>query len=104
MEEGKWGWLEYVNHHSEEWREEYSCYCQENGITVNNESVAGAVVTSEVAHGLMHHRHAPEIYGERFGGPPRPYFKPGVDSPMDVAARNFEAQMNAVASDMRMRR
>lgn len=24
---------------------------------------------------------------------PRPYFKPGVDSPMDVAARNFEAAM-----------
>ena len=65
---------------------------------------AGAVVTSEVAHGLMHHHHAPEIYGERFGGPPRPYFKPGVDSPMDVAARNFEAQMNAEASDMRMGR
>ncbi len=65
---------------------------------------AGAVVTSEVAHGLMHHHHAPEIYGEHFGGPPRPYFKPGVDSPMDVAARNFEAQMNTVASDMRMGR
>lgn len=62
---------------------------------------AGAVVTSEVVHGLGHH-HAPEFYGERFGGPPRPYFKPGVDSPMDVASRNFEAQMNAVASDMRM--
>lgn len=26
--------------------------------------------------------------------PPRPYFKPGVDTPMDVAARNFEAAMN----------
>ncbi len=65
---------------------------------------AGAVVTSEVAHGFMHHRHAPEIYGEHFGSPPHPYFKPGVDSPMDVADRNFEAQMNAVASDMRMGR
>lgn len=65
---------------------------------------AGAVVTSEVAHGLMHHHHAPEIYRAHFGSPPRPYFKPGVDSPMDVAARNFEAQMNAVASDMRMGR
>ena len=65
---------------------------------------AGAVVTSEVAHGFMHCHHAPGIYGERFGGPPRPYFKPGVDSPMDVAARNFEAQMNAEASDMRMGR
>lgn len=55
---------------------------------------AGAVVTSEVMHDMSHHHPAPEIYGERFGGPARPYFKPGVDSPQDVAARNFEAQMN----------
>ena len=65
---------------------------------------AGAVATSEVVHNLGHHHHGPEFYGEHFGGPPRPYFKPGVDSPMDVAARNFEAQMNAIASDMRMGR
>ena len=66
---------------------------------------AGAVATSEVIHNLdhHHHHHGPEFYGG-YGGPPRPYFKPGVDSPMDVAARNFEAQMNAVASDMRMGR
>ena len=64
---------------------------------------AGAVAVSEVVHNLGHH-HGPELYGEHFCGPPRPYFKPGVDSPMDVAARNFEAQMNAVASDMRMGR
>ena len=54
---------------------------------------AGAVVTNELAHG----RPAPELYGERFGGhaQPRVYYKPGVDSPGDVAARNFEAAMNA---------
>ncbi len=40
MEEGKWGWLEYVNHHSEEWREEYIRYCQENGLLVGDESAA----------------------------------------------------------------
>lgn len=34
----------------------------------------------------------PEFYG---GGPgPRPYFKPGVDTPEDVAARNFDAMIN----------
>ena len=65
---------------------------------------AGAVVTSEVVHNLSHHHHGPEFYGEHFGGPPRPYFKPGVDSPREVAARNFEAQMNAVATDIRMGR
>ena len=64
---------------------------------------AGAVATSEVIHNLGHHQ-GPEFYGEHFYGSPRPYFKPGVDSPMDVAARNFESQMNAVVSDMRMGR
>lgn len=63
---------------------------------------AGAVVTAGVAHGL--HHHAPECYGERFGGPPRPYFKPGVDTPRDVAIRTFEAEMNREINDMRMGR
>ena len=63
---------------------------------------AGAVVTSEVAHGMRHHPH-PEIYGERFEGTqaPRPYFKPGVDAPNEVAARNFEAQMNKEVTEIR---
>lgn len=60
---------------------------------------AGAVVVSDVAHGM--HHHCPEFYGEHFGNAPRPYFKPGVDSPMDVAARNFEAQMNREVAEMR---
>lgn len=60
---------------------------------------AGAVMVSDVAHGM--HHHCPEFYGEHFGNAPRPYFKPGVDSPMDVAARNFEAQMNREVAEMR---
>ena len=65
---------------------------------------AGAVVASEVVHGFHHHHHGPEFYSERFGGTPRPYFKPGVDTPRDVAIRNFEAQMNQEISEMRMGR
>ena len=65
---------------------------------------AGAVVAADVAHGFHHHRHAPEFYGERFGGPPRPYFKPGVDTPRDVAIRCFEAEMNREVNDMRIGR
>lgn len=63
---------------------------------------AGAVVASEVAHGMSHHPH-PEFYGERIEGlhPPRPYFKPGVDAPNEVAARNFEAQMNREVTEIR---
>lgn len=45
--------------------------------------------------------HSPEFYGERFSGPPHPYFKPGVDTPRDVAIRNFEAQMNQDINEMR---
>lgn len=40
MEAGKWGWLDYVNHYSAEWQEEYIRYCQDNGIAVNDESAA----------------------------------------------------------------
>ena len=63
---------------------------------------AGAVVTSEVAHGMSHHSH-PEIYVDCTEGrhPPRPYFKPGVDMPNEVAARNFEAQMNQEITEIR---
>lgn len=63
---------------------------------------AGAVVTSEVAHGMIHHSH-PEIYVNCTEGrhPPRPYFKPGVDMPNEVAARNFEAQMNQEITEIR---
>lgn len=72
------------------------------GVKIFAALTAGAVVAADVAHGF--HHHAPEFYGERFGGPPRPYFKPGVDTPRDVAIRNFEAQMNQDINDMRMGR
>ena len=71
------------------------------GVKIFAALTAGAVVTAGVVHGLRHHHHRPEFYGERFGGPPRPYFKPGVDTPRDVAIRNFEAQMNEDINDMR---
>ena len=60
---------------------------------------AGAVVTSEVAHGMSHH----PLYVDCTEGrhSPRPYFKPGVDMPNEVAARNFEAQMNQEITEIR---
>ena len=45
----------------------------------------GAVVTGVVS-GVRHHGHE---HDER-----HVFFKPGVDSPNDVAARNFDMQMN----------
>jgi hypothetical protein len=56
--------------------------------------LAGATVTHEVMHGL---HHAPEVYAEGHRGghhEPSVYFKPGVDSPADVAARRFDAMVN----------
>lgn len=73
------------------------------GVKIFAALTAGTVVASEVVHNLRCH-HEPEFYGERFGGPSRPYFKPGVDTPRDVAIRNFEAEMNREISDMRMGR
>ncbi len=40
MERGEYGWLDYVNHHSEEWQEEYSRYCQQNGLLVGDDSAS----------------------------------------------------------------
>lgn len=72
------------------------------GVKIFAALTAGTVVTAGVVHGLRcHHHHGPEFYGGHFGGPPRPYFKPGVDTPRDVAIRNFEAQMNQDINDMR---
>ena len=71
------------------------------GVKIFAALTAGTVVTAGVIHGLRcHHPHGPEFYGERFDGP-HTYFKPGVDTPRDVAIRNFEAQMNQDINDMR---
>lgn len=53
---------------------------------------ATAVVAHDLAHGP---RMMPDVYVEGHGGPaPRVYHKPGVDSPADVAARQFDAAVN----------
>ena len=57
------------------------------GVKIFAALTAGTVVTAGVIHGLKcHHPHGPEFYGERFDGP-HTYFKPGVDTPRDVAIR-----------------
>lgn len=38
MESGEYGWLDYVNHHSPEWQEEYTAYCEERGLLINADS------------------------------------------------------------------
>lgn len=64
------------------------------GVKIGAALLAGASVLGELGRGFHHHG-TPEIYMEHHHGPePRAYFKPGVDTPMDVAARNFEAAAN----------
>lgn len=53
-------------------------------LTVMGEMTAGIDCSPGMSHG-----DAPMVHGHAV----RPYFKPGVDSPMDIAARNFEAAM-----------
>lgn len=70
------------------------------GVKIFAALTAGAVVTAGVAHGLHHHRHAPEIYGGHYGGPPR-LLQARRGYAEDVAIRAFEAEMNREADDMR---
>ena len=43
MQSGEYGWLDYVNHFSAEWQEEYARYCEEKGLTVGDNSAAAFV-------------------------------------------------------------
>ena len=43
MERGEYGWLDYVNHFSAEWQEEYLGYCKEHGLMIGNTSAAAFV-------------------------------------------------------------
>ena len=38
MQSGEYGWLEFINHHSAEWQEEYESYCLKNGLRICEES------------------------------------------------------------------
>ena len=40
MERGEYGWLDYINHFSTEWQEEYARYCRENDLEISNVSAA----------------------------------------------------------------
>lgn len=62
------------------------------GTKITAALAAGAVVTHDLLHGP---RPMPDLYMEGYHGPmPRVYHKPGVDSPADVAARQFDAMVN----------
>lgn len=38
VQNGEFGWLDYVNHFSKEWKDEYEWYCRTRGITFSDES------------------------------------------------------------------
>ena len=40
MQSSEYGWLDYVNHFSAEWQEEYTRYCEERSLMIGNESAA----------------------------------------------------------------
>ena len=43
MQNGQYGWLDYVNHFSAEWQEEYTRYCEEKGLMVGDDSAEAFV-------------------------------------------------------------
>lgn len=66
------------------------------GTKIGAALLAGLGVAAEVGSELHRAHGSPMVIVDHHHAavPPRPYFKPGVDTPMDVAARNFEAAMN----------
>lgn len=38
VQSGEYGWLDYINQHSPEWQEEYTAFCKEKDLIVNEES------------------------------------------------------------------
>lgn len=38
VQSGEYGWLDYINYHSPEWQEEYTEFCNERNLVVNEES------------------------------------------------------------------
>lgn len=38
VQSGEYGWLDYINHHSPEWQEEYTEFFNERNLVVNEES------------------------------------------------------------------
>lgn len=38
VQSGEYGWLDYINHHSPGWQEEYTEFCNERNLVVNEES------------------------------------------------------------------
>jgi hypothetical protein len=65
------------------------------GAKIGGALLAGLTVTSELSRGFHDHS-GPDVFMEQHG-PDRPhvYFKPGVDSPQELASRAFDAGLNA---------
>lgn len=38
VQKGEYGWLDYVNHYSKEWQEEYTQYCLNKGLCICEDS------------------------------------------------------------------
>ncbi len=45
MQSGEYGWLDYVNHFSAEWQEEYARYCEERNLVIGNDSAPNLSAT-----------------------------------------------------------
>jgi len=38
VQNGEFSWLDYINHHSREWKTEYEEYCKGRGLSIDSDS------------------------------------------------------------------
>lgn len=38
VQSGEFSWLDYINHHSREWKTEYEDYCKGRGLSIDTDS------------------------------------------------------------------
>ena len=38
VQSGEFSWLDYINHHSREWKTEYEEYCKGRGLSIDSDS------------------------------------------------------------------
>lgn len=44
LQDGEMDWLDFVNHHSQAWKEEYAAYCKSNNLLINDETAEKFVI------------------------------------------------------------
>ena len=68
FQSGEYGWLDYINHHSPEWQQEYTAFCMERHPVVNDESAEEFVdwKGEQIDAGEQTHKSTEYVYQIKF--------------------------------------